>query len=95
MTTKTATTQEIVTDETINDAVQGNLSPYALIKVLNELTGRNLPTQMAYNYAKKGMIPTLTNELGKKYVTRDNAVAFIVKYVNTNIRKVTPEVPAE
>jgi hypothetical protein len=61
-----------------------HLSAYELIKVLNGLTGRNLPTQMGYNYVSKGMIPSVLVD-GKKKVSREAAVTWMVKYVKRNV----------
>lgn len=60
------------------------VTPYQLIKVTNSLLGRELPTQMAYNYVRKGFIPTLTNEVGKKVIEVAVAIEWIVGYVERN-----------
>jgi hypothetical protein len=83
-------TVEVVVDNELVAAIEdvfgdvAVVSPYSLINILNGLTGRNLPTQMAYNYAKKGMIKTSTNELGKKVVAKADEVEFIAKYIAKN-----------
>jgi hypothetical protein len=65
--------------ETIEQAVTGPLSPYRLVKVWNELSGEERPTQLGYNYVKNGLIPTSLNSTGKKEVSRSDAIEFLVK----------------
>jgi hypothetical protein len=59
-------------------------TPYAVAKVVNQIladleTGKVLPPQMFYTYAKKGMIGGCPKEA--KSVTRDQAVQWTEKYV--------------
>jgi len=68
--------------ETVEAEINADfVSPYQLIKVLNKVGEYNLPTQMGYNYTKKGMIKTSKNTTGKLQVSKDDAVAWIVKYI--------------
>jgi hypothetical protein len=62
-------------------------SPYALTSVVNEVLRscgieKQLPPQMMYQYTsdKKRYIPTVVVE-GRRYVTRDEAIAWTEKYV--------------
>lgn len=87
-------TEETVTDVAVTEAIETSLgsqqffSPYELIRVLNGLTGRNLPTQMAYNYVRKGLIKSQNRrtETGKtvKVVSREVAAEWLTKYVSKN-----------
>ena len=70
---------EVVTDEI--------LTPYAVIKATNEVfvrlgVDKELPTQMGYQYAKKGMFG---NEKGTKKITRDQAITWITKYITKTV----------
>ena len=61
------------------------LSAYQVIKLANQLFGRNLPTQMGYNYVSKGMIPSVVVD-GKKFVRPEDAAAWLSKYYEKNVK---------
>ena len=63
------------------------MTPYAVIRKLNQLTGSNYPTQMGYNYVRNGLIPA-TRINGKWEVSDENAEAWIQKFVAKNGLKV-------
>lgn len=52
------------------------LTPYQLIKLLNSLTGFNLPTQMGYNYVRNRLIPSTDGK-----VSYADAAAWAAKYL--------------
>lgn len=61
-------------------------TPYKLAKLVNELLDeanimKELPAQMFYTYAKKGMFG---NEKNTKIITREQAVSWVVKYFTKN-----------
>ena len=62
-------------------APQTQYSPYSVIKILNQYTGWELPTQMGYNYVKKGMITSTLSETGKLQVSREAAITWCAKYI--------------
>jgi hypothetical protein len=62
-------------------------SPCELIKALNELFDRELPTQMAYNYIKKGYIAATLNSTNKKQVAQAECVRFATLYFERNVEK--------
>jgi hypothetical protein len=65
-----------------------HMTPYAVIRKLNQLTGSNYPTQMGYNYVRNGLIPA-TKVAGKWTVKSEDADAWIQKFVTKNGLKVT------
>ena len=76
----------------VEDAVKSEfVSPYQLIKILNEVGEFNLPTQMGYNYTKKGLIKTSKNTTGKLQVSKTDAVEWIVKYITKKTNTTTNE----
>lgn len=59
------------------------VSPYQLAKITNTVLAaaglnKELPPQMFYTYAKKGMFG---NEKGTKVITKAQGIAWIIKYV--------------
>ncbi len=62
-------------------STQTHFSPYSVIKNLNTVTGWELPTQMGYNYVKKGMITSSVSTTGKLQVSRDAAITWCLKYI--------------
>jgi hypothetical protein len=62
-----------------------DVSPYELIKILNEKHDLELPTQMGYNYTKKGMVDGIkrTSCKGVK-INKDKANEWAEKYLGKN-----------
>ena len=63
------------------------MTPYAIIRKLNKLTGSTYPTQMGYNYVRNGLIPA-TKVDGKRNIKETDAEAWIQKFVRKNKLKV-------
>ena len=59
------------------------MTPYAVIRKLNKLTGSTYPTQMGYNYVRNGLIPA-TQVDGKWNIKETDADAWIQKFVRKN-----------
>jgi hypothetical protein len=72
-------------------------SPVALIRKVNETLELSLPTQMAYNYIKKGYITASLNSTGKKQVAQAECVRWATAYFEKNHKpeEAEVEVPAE
>lgn len=76
-----------------------SMSPYAATKIVNEWIKnegieKTLPPQMIYTYTKKGYIPSVTDESGKRTVTVDALKTwFDEKYgpKNLGLKKVETE----
>jgi hypothetical protein len=91
----------LTVDETIEAAfTEDNYTPYQVIEVVNSLfshfgVDKVLPTQMAYNYVRQGLIKAdRVERMTKKdkrvaawNVSRENAVAWATKYVSKNLPK--------
>ncbi len=60
------------------------MSPYRLIKTLNERFSVSYPTQMGYNYVKNGLIEASKDEAGKLQIDEEVAEAWINKFANKN-----------
>jgi hypothetical protein len=96
-TTATVQTLEDKINELMGDAEE--FTPYALAGYVNSLfssfgVDKSIPTQMTYNYANAGLIKTTTRTVATKkgtreakFVSRENAVAWINKYVSKNLPK--------
>lgn len=56
-------------------------SPYELIKILNKEFNIDLPTQMAYNYCKKGMIKSSTSTTMKIQISKEQCIVWSSKYL--------------
>lgn len=72
-------------------------SPYQFSKVVNSVTGRNLPPQMFYNYTKKNLIRSekkVNEETGKVsiLISKEVCATWLVKYIEKNILKSEEEV---
>jgi len=59
------------------------MTPYAIIRKLNKLTGSNYPTQMGYNYVRNGLIPASKVD-GKWNIKVEDADAWIQKFCKKN-----------
>jgi hypothetical protein len=87
-TTTNVTIDEIVT--TLVAEVFGQdttISPYKIAKVINKvfeatMTSKQIPAQMMYNYASKGMIAK--GNKGKEY-TKDEVTTYVLKYTSKHV----------
>jgi predicted site-specific integrase-resolvase len=62
------------------------VTPYAMAKVVSTITGKTLPPQMFYNYARKGYITATKVEGGKLIISAEDANTWLAKYL-------TPKAP--
>jgi len=87
-TEETATLEDIVRE--ITDTVFGTdqtISPYKIAKVINTvftstLTEKQIPAQMMYQYASKGMI--VKGKVSKQY-TKDEVTTYVLKYTSKHV----------
>jgi len=60
------------------------ISPYRLIKTINERYEVTYPTQMAYNYVRNNLIEAYIDEDGSIKIEDEVAEAFISKFASKN-----------
>ena len=60
------------------------MTPYRVIKLLNEQYSCNYPTQLGYNYVRAGLIKGKKID-GKWSITEEDAKAWIQKFAARNI----------
>ncbi len=65
--------------------VDSFVSPYQLIMTINRQFDMSLPTQMAYNYCKKGMIKSTMSTTNKLQISKEEAIRFTLKYVSKKL----------
>ena len=61
------------------------MTPYRVIKLLNEQYSCNYPTQLGYNYVRAGLIPGKKID-GKWFVSETDAKAWIQKFASRNLK---------
>ncbi len=59
------------------------MTPYAVIRLLNQRFGTTYPTQMGYNYVRNSLIPARRVD-GKWFVETNDAQAWIEKFASKN-----------
>jgi hypothetical protein len=86
--TNEVTLAEIV-DQITNEVFQSDLtiSPYKIAKIINKvfestMTEKQIPAQMMYQYASKGMISK--NNKSKEY-TKDEVTTYVNKYTSKHV----------
>lgn len=61
------------------------MTPYRLIRTLNERFGTSYPTQMGYNYVRNNLVPAVRNyEDGSWFIEEDDAEAWFAKFSKKN-----------
>ena len=61
-----------------------SISPYRLIKTLNERYEVSYPTQMGYNYVRNNLIESYKDDDGKIQIEDEVAETFISKFASKN-----------
>ena len=61
-----------------------SVSPYRLIKILNERYELNHPTQMGYNYVRNNLIESFVAEDGSIQIEEEVAEAWLEKFATKN-----------
>ena len=61
-----------------------SISPYRLIKTINERYEVTYPTQMGYNYVRNNLIESFLDEDGSIKIEDEVAEAFISKFATKN-----------
>jgi hypothetical protein len=100
--TSTASVVPQTLEDKINEVLGegAEFTPYAVANAVNSLFSafgveKEIPTQMAYNYCNNGLIKatvrTVETKKGgtrtAKFVSRENAIEWINKYVSKNLPK--------
>lgn len=76
-----------MTEEMILKAIENDLSPYRLGKILSSLAKREVAPQGIYAAVRSGKIPSSLNSTGKKVVARKDAVAYALAFLTKNEEK--------
>jgi len=79
--------------EELMEKVKGEVvSGYKLSKLVNEGirelgVGKDIPSQMIYNYIKNGMIRVKVNEEGKKVIEKKEVERWMKKYLKRKVSR--------
>ena len=60
------------------------MTPYRLIRTLNERYGTSYPTQMGYNYVRNNLVPAVRHEDGSWFIEKDDAELWFAKFATKN-----------